>query len=376
MRSPAGRVLQWRWRGIVLVLVFAGICVATSGCDLSSPAATVNGVSITRAELDARLSNALESRYARCVLELQGGSFPSSVTGVGGSTVNSQLATYELSALVLNELISQDLGRRHRPVTASALSAARQDLVAELGASSSANSACPSRVTAGQLLRRAPSDLSSQEVGFLAELEQLVVAVTHLNLSTAALHRYYFLNSSDFAEVCLSDISVSSQAQAQSILGDVSAGSATFAAEARQSSTDTQTAQEGGDLGCFPSSELQGSPILPGISSLVPGQVSQPIETTDASGGTIWLLIQLNARTVKPFAQVTSQIRLMLLGGQNAAVSGELSRIIRRAQVTVDPRYGTWNGLKEVMPPVSPPGKDLLSPSADQVSVSSPVIGG
>jgi hypothetical protein len=104
--------------------------------------------------------------------------------------------------------------------------------------------------------------------------------------------------------------------------------------------------------------------------------VSQPIETTDASGGTIWLLIQLNARTVKPFAQVTSQIRLMLLGGQNAAVSGELSRIIRRAQVMVDPRYGTWNGLKEVMPPASPPGKDLLAPSADRVSVSSPVIGG
>ncbi len=73
---------------------------------------------------------------------------------------------------------------------------------------------------------------------------------------------------------------------------------------------------------------------------------------------------------------MTSQVRLTLLGGQNSAVSGELSRIIRRARVTVDPRYGTWNGLKEVMPPVSPPGKDLLSPSADQVSVSSPVVGG
>ena len=54
MSSPAGRVLQGRWRGIVLVLVFAGICVAASGCDVSPPAATVNGVGITRAELDSR----------------------------------------------------------------------------------------------------------------------------------------------------------------------------------------------------------------------------------------------------------------------------------------------------------------------------------
>ena len=77
-----------------------------------------------------------------------------------------------------------------------------------------------------------------------------------------------------------------------------------------------------------------------------------------------------------PFAQVRSQIRLVLLGGENAAVSRELGRVIRRAQVTVDPRYGTWNGLKEVMPPVSPPAKDLLSPSADEASGSSPAIGG
>ena len=172
--------------------------------------------------------------------------------------MNSQFATYELSALVLNELIAQDLGRRHRPVTASALSAARQDLATELGASSSANSVCPPRVPVGQLLRRAPSEVSSQEVSFLAELEQLVVAVTHLDLSSAALQRYYFLNSSNFAEVCLSDISVSSQAQAQSILGDVSSGSATFAAEGAAELDRHPDRAEGGRSGLLPQLGVAG----------------------------------------------------------------------------------------------------------------------
>jgi hypothetical protein len=374
MGSMGGRVL--RRGGIVLLLASAAICMALSGCDFSPPAATVNGVSITRAELDARLSDAVQSPYARCVLELQG-SFPNSVTGVGGSTVDSQFASDELSTLVLSQLIVQELGRRHRPVTASALSAAREDLVAELESSiSSTNSLCPPRVTARQLLRRASSAISSQEVHFLAEVEQLAVEVTHLDLSTSALARYYFANASDFAEVCLSDIAVGSEAQALSILGAISSGGATFAAEARQSSTDAQTAQGGGVLGCFPSSELQSSATFSGVSSLARGQISQPIETTTSSGGTVWLLLQLNSRTEMPFAQVRSQIRLVLLGGENAAVSRELGRVIRRAQVTVDPRYGTWNGLKEVMPPVSPPAKDLLSPSADEASGSSPAIGG
>jgi hypothetical protein len=277
--------------------------------------------------------------------------------------------------LILEQLVAQDLGRRH-PVTASDLSAARQDLQAELASSmASGNSSCQSKMSVRQLLSRTPSGFASEQVRYLAELEQLAVAVTHLDLSTAALERYYFANSSDFAEECLSDISVSSEAQALSILGAVTSGSATFAAEARQSSTDAQTAQNGGVIGCLPGSELQGSSIFSTISALVPGQVSQPIETTTSSGAVAWVLLELNARTVPPLSQVRARIRLTLLAGQNAAVSAELDRITRGARVSVDPRYGTWGGLS-VTPPVSPPAKDLLSPAADQASGSSTVVGG
>jgi parvulin-like peptidyl-prolyl isomerase len=361
----------------VAVVAVVAVGVAGGGCDVSPSAATVDGTTITQNKLDSQLSDVAQNEYARCALELQGANLPSSLAGAGDSTVSSELASYELSTLILDQLIAQDLGRRHRPVTASELSTAREDLVAQFESSiSSGSSSCPAQVTGQQLFRRLPPGFSSEQVGYLADEEQLAVTVTHVDLSTEALERYYLTNASQFAEVCLSDIVVASQAQAESILGAVSSGAATFAAEARQSSTDTQTAQNGGAIPCVASSEVQNPTIISAISSLAPGQVSQPVQSTTSSGATVWLLLQVNAKPEIPFAQVRSQIRLTLLYGQNSELSREFDRITSGARVTVDPRYGSWSRLRGVRPPVPPAAKYLLSPGADQPGSSSSTLGG
>jgi hypothetical protein len=351
--------------------------VAGTGCDVSPPAATVDGATITQSKLDAQLSDVAQNQYARCAVELQGASLPSSLTGAGGSTVSAELASYELSTLVLGELVAQDLARRHHSVSASELSAATEDLVAQFESSTtSTTSPCPAQVTGRQLLVALPREFSSEQVRYLADEEQLAVAVAHLDLSASALERYYSTHPSQFAEVCLSDIALSSQAQAQFILSAVSSGAATFAGEARQSSTDTQTAHNGGAIPCVASSEVQNPTILSAIASLVPGQISQPVEATTSSGGTVWLLLQVNARPEMPLAQVRSQIRLMLLSGQSAELTREIDRITSRARVTLDPRYGSWSRLRGVKPPVPPAAKYLLSPGADQPVGSSLSLGG
>ncbi|MGD0321192.1 MAG: peptidylprolyl isomerase [Acidimicrobiales bacterium] len=351
--------------------------VAATGCDVSPPAATVDGATITQSKLDAQLSDVAQNQYARCAIELQGASLPSSVTGAGDSTVPSALASYELSTLVLDELVAADLARRHHSVGASEVSAATEDLVAQFESStSSSGSPCPAQVTGRQLLALLPKGFSSEQVRYLADEEQLAVAVAHVDLSAAALERYYSTNSSQFAEVCLSDIALPSQAQAQSVLGAVSSGAATFADEARRNSTDTQTAQNGGAIPCVLSSDVQSPTILSAIASLAPGQVSQPVQATTSSGGTVWLLLQVNARPELPLAQVRSQIRLTLLSEHSAELTREIDLLTSRARVTVDPRYGSWSRLRGVTPPVAPAAKYLLSPGADQPVGSSLSLGG
>jgi len=359
--------------GLVLLAVLA---VAGSGCDVAAPAATVDGVAITQSQLDAQLTDVVGDQYAACVLELQGTNLPSSLTGAGGSTVSSQFASSELSSLVLEDLISQDLARHHHEVTASQTEAAKQDLDAQLGSAiSQSSSPCPVQLTGAQLLSRVPAAFAAEQVRYLADEEQLAVAVAHVDLSTTSLERYYRANPSQFAEICLSDIAVTSQSDAQLILGAIDSGSETFAAAARQSSIDTSTAQNGGVIPCVASSEVQNSSLLSAISGLSVGQVSQPVEETSSTGTTLWLLLEVDARPELPFAQVRSQIRESLLSAQDSKLSAEFDQLASHADVSVDPRYGTWARLQGVRPPVAPSAKDVLAPAADG-GASSPVLGG
>jgi PPIC-type PPIASE domain len=373
--------------GLVALFVLGATC---TGCDVSPPAAIVDGATITQNQLNSQLSDLVqdqtqternESQDARCALELQGSSLPSPLAGAGESTVSSQLASFELSTLILDELVTQDLARRHHPVTASDLSAAEADLEIQLdssieSSSESGSPSCAGDLTGRQLLQDVPSGFSSEEVRYLADEEQLAVAVVHVNLSTPSLERYYLANRSQFAEVCLSDIEMTTQAQAQSIRATIASGKATFAAEARQSSIDSQTSSNGGAIPCVPTSEVQNSAILQAISFLTTGQVSQPVQVSTSTGGTVWLLVQVNGRPEIPFAQVKSQIRLTLLSAQSAKVSDEFDRITSAANVTVDPRYGSWSHLKGIRPPVPPPAKDLLSPGGDPGASSTSALGG
>lgn len=358
------------------IAALLAVGVACTGCDVSPPAATVDGTTITQSQLDSELSQIAQNQYALCAVELQGANV-TSVTGAGDSTVSSSFAAYELSTMVLNTLISQDLHQLHHPVTQSELVSATSDLAAEFdSASSSGVSSCAQQLTGAQLLQRLPASFTSQQIRYLADEEQLAVAVAHVDLSSSALRSYYAAHPSDFAQTCISDIEVTSQQQAQLILAAITAGTSTFADEARQSSIDTQTASSGGVVSpCFTSAELQGSSILSQVSSLAPGQVSQPIQSTTSSGTTVWLLLEVDGQTETPFSQVVSQIRLTLLSAQDAKLSSEFNRIVSRAHVTVDPRYGTWGHLQGVKPPVPPPAKYVLSPSADEPASSS-ALGG
>jgi hypothetical protein len=356
----------------LLALVVAGALAA--GCDLSPPAATVQGASVSRSQLDAVLSEISQNPYAQCALALQGVNLPATLSGAGDDTVSSALGSFELSTLVLEKLIDTDLARRGHPVTASDTSAARADLVSQLTAGSGSASPCPNGVDGQALVNRLPATFRADQVAFLAAQEQLAVTLGHVDIGPAALLAYYRNHSAQFQELCLSDIAVQSQAQAQSIHDAIASGSATFATEAQQNSIDTQTAPNGGQIPCVPSSQVVNSVILGAIAGLKPGQISVPVfeQNASASGGGVWFVLELNGRPDIPFSQAAPQIRQQLLSAQNTVVAAEFSRLAKTAHVDVDPRYGTWTAAQGIQAPKTPPAADLLSRSADLSTSASP----
>jgi len=351
------------------MVVLAALAASGSACNLRPAAATVDGTTISRADLDAQLSQISQSPYAQCALQLQGVNLPTPLTGVGDFTVNSSFATFELSTLVLERLVDDDLARRHQAVTASDLSAARSDFVAQLTPSGSSSSTCPGSVVGARLVGLLPPAFVDDQVHFLAAQERLASVIGHVDVSQGALQRYYQAHTSMFDEVCLSDIAVETQAQAQSIHDAIANGSATFASEAQQSSIDTQTAPQGGAIPCVPSSQIVNSVILGAIAGLAPGQISQPVfepQSGAGSGSGVWFVLEVDGRPQVPFAQAEAQIRQQLLSAQNAVVSAEFARITHGASVDVDPRFGSWAPSQGVRPAATPPASSLLSPGADQ----------
>ena len=357
-----------------MLAALAAVGAGSAACDLSPPAASVDGSTVSRSQLDSELLSISQSAYAQCALEMQGLNLLSGSGGAGDFTVPADLASYELSTLVVERLADEKLEGLGHPVTSADLTDARTDLASELTPGSSGSSPCPGGIYGQQLVQRLPAGFRDNEVQFLAAQEQLAVTLGRVDVSTPALLAYYQAHQSQFQELCLSDIAVTSQAQAQSIRSAIESGSQRFAAEAQQSSIDTQTAADGGEIPCVESSEVVNSVILDAVTGLSQGQISQPVfENTSTSAGAagVWFLLELDGRPAIPFADAESQIRQQLLAAQDSTVSAVFSRMVKAAKVSIDPRYGSWTPQSGIQPPEPPPADDLLSRTADQPGGSS-----
>jgi hypothetical protein len=350
---------------LLALAALAALAAGGTACDLSPPAATAEGATVSTSQLMDQLSAvAGNNAYVQCTLAAQGVNLPQSVAGAGGDTVSSAFAAYELSTLVLERLVQADLSRRGRSVSAADMAAARADLASQISSAEQSGS-CGASATGAQVVDRLPAVFRQEQVGFFAAQERLAEVVGHIDVGTTALHAYYEGHPTQFQQLCLSDIAVQSQAQAQQIHDAVASGATPFAAEAQQSSVDQQTASAGGRLGCVARSTIANQVILGALAPLQVGQITEPFQEPSSSGGSIWLVLRLDGLQTVPFSQAEPQIRQQLLSAKNAVVSAEFGRITRTAEVTVDPRFGTWSPAAGVQAPKAPPAKDLLSRTAD-----------
>lgn len=350
---------------LLLVAVLAAAGALGAACDVSPPAATVGGATVTRSQLEAQLTADTSNRYktyTECALRLLGAAPPASLTGSGDATVDAGFASYELETLVFQHLVESDLAARHQTVTAADLDSARADLPLLLSPTSTTTSDCGYSGTT--LIRVLPGSFVDQQVRLIADQDRLEELVGHVDVSAAALAAYYAAHPAQFKEICLSDIAVTTQAQAQQAHDAIAKGTATFASEAQQVSIDTQSAADGGQLGCVPSSEVVNGVILDAIAGLAPGQVSQPTYEPPSSGGSgVWFILELDGTPQIPLSQAEPEIRQQLLAAANPQLAAEFTRITRHASVWVDPRYGSWSNTEGIVAPIPPKPAELPAPA-------------
>jgi parvulin-like peptidyl-prolyl isomerase len=369
---------------LLLVAVLGALVVGATGCDLSPPAAGVNGVTISQSALNADLSSVIDHANAQCATQLASG-LTASPLGVAteddGTTPNSVTPSFAdsiLQSLVLQTLEEQDLARHGVTVTPAEVTAARVDYVGQLneqlGEEEQANTApagCSLSATksvAGQL----PGSFLQAQTASLAEQEQFEVLAGHLNLSTAGLEAYYRTQRTQLTQSCVDVVLSDTQAQAQSVHDAIAAG-ASFATESKSADVDQQQSPSGGELECEYPSEVTdqfGASLGPVVNALTTGQLTEPLAlppSTTSTGTTVtyYVVVEMRQHLLLPFASLRSSIRETILLAHDTVVKTALDHLLLSADISVDPRYGQWSVKNGVTVPTPPAPAFVLNAAAN-----------
>lgn len=154
------------------------------------------------------------------------------------------------------------------------------------------------------------------------------------------------------AQICasgkvVSHILVKTQAEAAAIAAQLKGG-ADFATIAKAQSTDTGSAAEGGSLGCLGAqpfvTEFQNA-----ADALPVGGTSAPVETQYG-----WHIIRVEAAT---YAALRTDVQNAYQQVNDAKFQRWVQRQVAKADVSVNPQYGTWRksqGAYKVVAPKAP----------------------
>ncbi len=349
--------LEQLYRIAIVISGVLGISLLLSACNPSPSAATVEGHVITVSNVNSYLSEAANSSYAQCELDLRlGGTIP--VLGTGHQTVSPDLSAEILTSLIEQKIIDNYLSGKGIKVTPSGISMARSDLAAELTATSTstgqtgAPTGSPCGISGAQLLGKLPARYLNQQVSLQAALEKFIEVEGHFSASTAEAKSFYNKNPQDFAVACLNAIEVSSQTVATSISQQIAKGTS-FVSLAKKYAPNPSVAASGGSIGCISTSSIPPQ-ISSAIGTLPVGGVTQPLQQTSPGAAPVWVILQVASRSETPFNQVESSIRLQLISNHSQILSTQLPPVLEAASVSLNPMYGSWSPKAGITPPKTP----------------------
>lgn len=325
-------------RALALVAA-AALAASASACNAGQPpAATVDGVDISRDDLLADLeAEVIASR--KTGVDETGSSPFIDPRGAGRDTYTAAITASKLGDRIIHALIGQELDQRGIEVTDADRDAARGQLCTDPATGQPAvDGACPTLDAYPAPYRNFVIDLTARS-GAL----QRAVAESDPDREAAARDLYDDLvaeNPDQLEQVCFRPALVPDAAAADQLRTAV-AGGEDFATAAA-AIPEGQVAPE--DQCEF------ASGLLTELAEADEGELVGPLDTEQGL-----FMVLIGERQVAPFEAVVEQLLTQVDQQNQATVREELAGSFADADVTVDPRYGRWDArAAQVRPPTGP----------------------
>ena len=329
-------------RGLALCL--AALALVGGACSSLTPwAAKVNGETIATDRLDRELEAILSNR--RYLEQVEAANLAGGVTGSGESTFTTAFVGRILTRQIFFELIEQEVERRDLTISAADEEAASLDVTSSFGET--------------EVYRAFPEEYRRDLVRRQAQVTALQEDIAEVDVDEAAVEKFYEDNAEQFARTCVSHILVGSLEEATALKAVIASGE-DFAEVARQVSTDTGSAANGGELGCVPAGSFV--PEFEAVMETLPeGQVSEPTQTQFG-----FHLLLVTDRAVQPLDEVRAEIRQQLLSQGQSGFDAFIEEALAKAEIEVNPRYGRFDreaAQPGIVPPEGPTPDEEEGPS-------------
>lgn len=301
--------------------------LVASACSTVSPdAATVNGTSIGRAEFEDLLRTYADNTLYMSAASQAGVAVQGSLAG----GVSTRFATSVLTDEIFLTLVDDEVRARGLEVTAGARELARDVFAVPFLRGQAAFDAFPTWFQDRMIDRIAAWVTLQADFAGIGDPKQAI---------DAALAE----DPARFASRCLSHILVDTEAEAREIVALLDGG-ADFAELARERSTDTGSATQGGALGCSTKAEAEAQYVPEFATAANAAEVGEPTAPVKSDFGYHIILVT----STEPSAN--GALQAVLQPGE-AAYQEWLTGAFRNARITVDPRYGTWDEQNALIVP-------------------------
>jgi parvulin-like peptidyl-prolyl isomerase len=334
-------------------VVALAACSGVTGGGNPNVAATVNGTEVMVSEVESRYEQAKASPQVAQQLEAD-----------SEGTYEAQLQAQILSQLVVSELLEQwadDLGVE---ATDADVEQERADLVEQLGGQEAFDQAV------------SESGLSDEDVE--EQLRQRVLqnkisdsVAGEVEVSDADVEAYYEENAAtQYGERAVArHILVEDEADANDLREQLDDG-ADFGELAAEHSTDTGSAEQGGELPEFGRGQMVPE-FEEAVFSAEPGEIVGPVQSE--FGYHVIEVLELNEGS--ELDDVRDEIETQLTEQQQGQLlQDQLQQRTQDAEVTVNPRFGTWNPETGQVEPTDPLGETQESTEGPQPGGEEPPL--
>lgn len=325
----------------------------------TNPAATVNGTDISQATV-TNATQATKRFYAYSIKKGQDtdgqlAALLGTLEGSGTDTVGTQGAAKILNDLIIDEVTRQALAKAHKLPTSADRKALRAKLVKQVGGEAEFkkfDSAYIELYSERQLLDEAYKKWQA------GEADKKVVPLTPAKRE--AQMRTLYEQTKAAKPLCVNVIQAASEAEAKTARTRVDNGEDFVAVTKDLAPAGTQVPDEG-LIGCLAFDEAKAA-FAQDFGKVKIGDVIGPVAYTSQQGAApVYLVLRVTSLTGQTYEQMLPQLEAQVPAKPPATdpttfdTTTVLGKLLKASDITVDPRFGTWNTRKlTVVPPVVP----------------------